>query len=218
MNNIDNASQDSSSPYNSLIGTTVFDRRGNRANISSFYQKEGVTIAVLTTEDGRTVDADLSELERSEESFITSVLLDSRIEDRPSAQSEWREEINIPVAREEINIDKRSVDTGKGIRVTKHVLEHDEIVNVPHITETLSVRHIEAGQIVSEESLPQARQEGDIYIIPVFEEIYVLEKRIRLKEEIHITRARKETQEDQKIKLRSEQVAVERFDDDAQRN
>jgi stress response protein YsnF len=218
MKTIDTASQNSPSPYNSLIGTTVFDRNGNRANISSLYQKEGATIAVLTTEDGRSVDADLADLERHEGSFTTPVLLNPHDEERPSPQTEWHEEMKIPVASEEINVGRRSIDTGKGIRVKKHVLEHDEIVNVPHVEESLSVRHIEAGQIVSQDKLPQARQEGDTYIIPVFEEVYVVEKRIRLKEEIHITRKRTETKEDQKIKLRSEKVDIERFDDTASRD
>jgi stress response protein YsnF len=215
MTNTETASQNSFAQYNSLIGTDVFDRHGNRANISSLYQKEGVTVAVLTMEDGRSIDADLSDFERHEGSFFTPASLASRNEEQPSTGSEWHEEMTIPVAQEEIAVDKRSVETGKGIRVTKHVLEHDEIVSVPHIAETLSVRHIEGGQIVSENSLPQPRQEGDTYIIPVFEEVYVVEKRIRLKEEIHITRERKETKEDQKIKLRSEQIAIERFDDSA---
>lgn len=218
MKNLDNADQDSFSPYNSLVGAGVFDRHGNRANISSLYQKDGATIAVLAMEDGRSIDADLSEFERHEDSFFTPASLSRKKNDPSLAQSTLHEEMNIPVAKEEINIDKRSVDTGAGIRVTKHVLDHDEIVNVPHVTETLSVRHIEAGQIVAEDSLPQTRQEGDTYIIPVFEEVYVLEKRIRLKEEIHITRERKETKEDQKINLRSEQVSIERFDDSAARD
>lgn len=38
------------------------------------------------------------------------------------------------------------------------------------------------------ESLPQAREEGDTTIVPVFEEVLVVEKRLRLVEEVHIRR------------------------------
>lgn len=218
MKNTETSSQNSPAQYNALIGTSVFDRQGNRARINSLYQKEGATIAVLASEDGRSIDADLSDFERHEGSFFTPVSLGARNEKEAPSGEQWQEELNIPVAEEQIHIDKRSVETGKGIRVTKQVLEHDEIVNVPYIAEELSVRHVEGGQIVSADSLPQARQEGDTYIIPVFEEIYVLEKRIRLKEEIHITREIKETKENQKVRLRSEQVAIERFDENASRD
>lgn len=219
MKNLDASGRDTSDPYNRLIGATVVDRNGAKASIRALRREGDATIAVLATEDGRMIDADLSEFERHDGSFFTPVVLERRTHGQEQALPAHSpphglvEETRIPVAQEEIHVDKRRVDTGRGIRVDKHVLEHEEIVDVPHVEEKLSVRHVEVGEIISSDKLPQARQEGDTYIIPVFEEIYVLEKRIRLKEEVHITRERKETREAQKVRLRSEKVAVERFDE-----
>ncbi len=169
-------------------------------------------MAVLAKEDGSLMETELSGLERHEGAFFIP-LLQTEQDAHASSGQEWHEEMTIPVAEEELSIDRRRIDTGKGVRVKKHVLEHDEIVDVPHAEEKLSVKHVEVGTILSEGSLPQPRQEGDTYIIPVFEEVYVIEKRVRLKEEVHITKERMESKEKQKLRLRSEHIAIERFDE-----
>jgi stress response protein YsnF len=54
------------------------------------------------------------------------------------------------------------------------------------------------------------RTEGETTIIPVMEEVLVVEKRLRLKEELHVTRRRTEHRDPQRVTLRSERVEVER--------
>jgi stress response protein YsnF len=48
-------------------------------------------------------------------------------------------------------------------------------------------------------------------IIPVLEEVLVVEKRLMLREEVRITRRRSEVHETQEVMLRSESVSVERL-------
>jgi len=55
------------------------------------------------------------------------------------------------------------------------------------------------------------RHEGDTMIVPVLEEVLVVEKRLVLKEELRVTRRRVETREPQTVTLRREDVVVERF-------
>ena len=62
-----------------------------------------------------------------------------------------------------------------------------------------------------EGALPATRDEGDTLIIPVFEEVLVIERRIRLKEELHIHRKREIVHEPQQVLLRREEVTVERL-------
>ena len=212
MKTIQPSASQAANPYISLVGMTVFDRNGNKASIRSIYKSGDNTMAVLAKEDGSIMETELSSLERHEGAFFIP-LLRTEQDARVPSMEEWHEEMKIPVTKEEISITQHRIDTGKGIRVKKHVLEHDEIVDVPHAEEKLSVKHIEVGTILSEGSLPQPRQEGDTYIIPVFEEVYVIEKRVRLKEEVHITKERMESKEKQKLRLRSEHVAIERFDE-----
>jgi stress response protein YsnF len=66
-------------------------------------------------------------------------------------------------------------------------------------------------RVVALAEAPSARQEGDTLIIPVLEEVLVVEKRVRIKEEIHVTRTAREEPYRATVALRSEQVAVERL-------
>src|SRR3982751_2082323 len=57
------------------------------------------------------------------------------------------------------------------------------------------------------------RYEGDTTVIPVLEEVLVVEKRLILREEIHITRSTEEVHKPQRVVLRREDVSVERMED-----
>jgi uncharacterized protein (TIGR02271 family) len=121
--------------------------------------------------------------------------------------------VTIPVLQEQLQVAARQVDTGRGVRVHKtvsssphtveQVLEHDE----------LEVRHVPVDRVVDPADAPVARHEGDTYIIPVLEEVLVLEKRVRIREEIHIVRHRRAGRHVETAVLRSESVTVTPFDD-----
>ncbi|MCM0044674.1 MAG: DUF2382 domain-containing protein, partial [Burkholderiaceae bacterium] len=50
-------------------------------------------------------------------------------------------------------------------------------------------------------------------VVPVLEEVLVVEKRLRLKEEIRITARATVRHATEQVVLRSEQVSIERFDE-----
>ena len=54
------------------------------------------------------------------------------------------------------------------------------------------------------------REENGTTIISIVEEVLVVEKRLMLREEIHIRQQRIETHQPQRVTLRSEEVQVER--------
>jgi uncharacterized protein (TIGR02271 family) len=54
------------------------------------------------------------------------------------------------------------------------------------------------------------RQEGDTLIVPLLEEVLVVEKRLILREEVRITRRKVERRSTQSVVLRSEEATVER--------
>jgi stress response protein YsnF len=61
------------------------------------------------------------------------------------------------------------------------------------------------------ETMPAAtRYEGDIMIIPILKEVAVIEKRIMLVEEIHISKLQSEKTETQEVTVRKEEVHVTR--------
>jgi uncharacterized protein (TIGR02271 family) len=122
----------------------------------------------------------------------------------------------IPVWHEELQIGKRVVDSGKGVRVHKTVSEHEQVVDMPLFHDELLVEHIPIGQVVSAAQVPVSRYDGDTLVVPILEEVLVVEKQLRLKEEIRITRHRHEVHAPQTIRLKSEQVSVELFDENTQ--
>lgn len=130
--------------------------------------------------------------------------------DSPSPAAE--SPIVIPVLREEVQVGVRQVDTGRGVRIHKTVSEQPHRIDETLLRDAVNVRRVPVDQIVSLTEAPVARQEGDTLIVPILEEILVVEKRLRIKEEIHITRTAQAEPYTDTVMLRSEQVSVERFD------
>lgn len=130
----------------------------------------------------------------------------------PSVQADGSR-IVVPVVREEVHVSTGQVDTGRGVRIHKTVSEQAHHIDETLMREAVSVRRVPVDKIVSLTEAPVARQEGDTMIVPILEEILVVEKRLRIKEEIHITRTAQAEQFADTVTLRSEQVSVERFDE-----
>lgn len=112
----------------------------------------------------------------------------------------------IPVIQETIRVEKREFESGKVI-VHKTVAERDEVVDVLLRQQDLSVERVPVDRVVQE--APQTRQEGDTLIVPILEEVLVVEKRLVLKEELHIRKHSSERTEQKTVRLRSEQVKIE---------
>jgi uncharacterized protein (TIGR02271 family) len=123
--------------------------------------------------------------------------------------------MTFPVLQEELNVGKRNVDTGKGIRIHKTVSEREQVVDQILSVDELVIEHVPVDAIVTESDAPHMRYEGDTLVVPVLEEVLVVQKRLRLKEEVRITRNKREVHAIQSVPLRSEQVAIERFDEQA---
>jgi uncharacterized protein (TIGR02271 family) len=123
------------------------------------------------------------------------------------------DESRIPVVREELAVGKRVVDTGKGVRVAKSVSQREEVVDEPLASHEVRIERVSVGRVLDDGDVPEMRYEGETLIMPVLEEVLVVEKRTVLKEELRITSIRRELRKPQRVVLRSDQVCVERFDD-----
>lgn len=115
----------------------------------------------------------------------------------------------IPIVEESAHIEKRVHETGQVVvYVTPH--EHVQTVDVPLVEEQVEVRRVPVNRFI--ESPAQTRQEGDTTVVPVMEEVLVVEKKLMLREEVHVTRRRVTTHERQDVALRREDVRVLRTD------
>jgi uncharacterized protein (TIGR02271 family) len=117
------------------------------------------------------------------------------------------EPLVVPVVVEELDVQKRAVETGK-VRITKVVRERETLVDEPLFRDNVAISRLPM-QLVVEGPIPM-REENGTTIISVVEEVLVVEKRWMLREEIHIRKRRTETHQPQPITLRSEEVQVER--------
>ncbi len=114
----------------------------------------------------------------------------------------------MPLLEERASIDKCTVTTGK-VRVVTHTETVEELVRAVLEGEEADVSTVELDQTVSG-SAPRIRTEDGVTIIPVLEEILVVEKRLVLKREIRIrTRPTSETVEIP-VSLRKQRATVER--------
>jgi len=120
-------------------------------------------------------------------------------------------DLAIPVIAEDLQVSKRQVAAGS-LRVNKTVHEHTEVVQMP-----LSKDHLDVRRVVLDRDVdgPQpVRYEGDTLIVPVFEEVLVVQKRLRLKEELHITRKTVVENYEENVTLQREEASLERVDKD----
>jgi len=115
----------------------------------------------------------------------------------------------IPVVEEILDVRQRRVETGR-VRITKIVHEREEEVNAPRVREEVTIERVTLNRMV--DTPTSMRQEGDTLIIPLLEEVVVMEKRLMVKEELRITKRRIEEHTSQQVKLRREEVVVERLD------
>ena len=133
--------------------------------------------------------------------------------DPPQLSQEKQEVATIPVVQEEAWVEKRIVDTGRGVRIHKTVAEHPCRIDERLLRDDVEVHHVPVDRIVPLDQAPATRYEGDTLVVPILEEVLVVERRLRIKEELHITRTRREEHHVDTLMLKSEQVSVERFDE-----
>ena len=116
-------------------------------------------------------------------------------------------EMVIPVVAEDAEIRKERRITGK-VRLRKIVHHEEQTIDEPLLRERVNVERVAIGQWVDE--APPIRNEGETLVVPVVEEVLVVEKRLRLREEVRLTWCREEEHEPQHLVVRREEVSVER--------
>ena len=93
-------------------------------------------------------------------------------------------------------------------RLHKRVQTTQDMLVIPVQTETLEVERVAIGRWI--EAPAGIRQEGDTTVYPVVEEVLVVEKRLRLVEEVRVTRRWDTRQVRETVSLRREEILVER--------
>jgi uncharacterized protein (TIGR02271 family) len=112
----------------------------------------------------------------------------------------------IPVLSETINIEKLTHESA--VTIHKTVDQRTEVVDLPLQSEEVEVERVPVNRIV-EAPIP-VRYEGDTMIISLLEEVLVVEKRLVLREEVHIRKLHTEVHDPKEVLLREEHVEITR--------
>lgn len=116
----------------------------------------------------------------------------------------------IPVIEERLHVSKEWRETGR-VRISKTVAEEEVDYQVSVQQEELIVERKQINQYV-EVAPPATRYEGDTTIISVLKEVIVVERKLMLVEELHITKRKKEHTVTGTETLRKEQVSIDKID------
>ena len=131
------------------------------------------------------------------------------LDDAPESGTRTVAEEIIPLVEETATVDKRQVITGR-VRVQTVTDTVEEFAHADVQRETVEVTRVPIDKVV--ETAPEIRTDGDVTIVPVLEEVLVVEKRLVLKEELHIRRRVETETVEVPVTLRKQRAIIERTD------
>lgn len=118
----------------------------------------------------------------------------------------------LPLVEEALRVGKRRVETGR-VRVSIATETEERPVRETLRTERAEVERVPVGRELAEgEQAPVARREEDgTLVVPVLEEVLVVERRLVLREEIRLRLVAITETVEQPVTLRRQRVEVERL-------
>lgn len=176
---------------------TLIDADGVSAKIEALDPEH----ATVKLNDGRLVAVPRTALSRqTDQSFRVSFSLTRFLSDGVMV---------IPVVEEQVEVEKRT--TEHTVRINKSVNTRDATVDEELLREQVEIERIPVNRYV--DAAPQIREENGVTVIPLVEEVLVVEKRLLLREEIHVTRRQSAEKFHEVYTLHSEEVHIERDGD-----
>lgn len=118
--------------------------------------------------------------------------------------------LRIPLAEEQVDVEVEPKLTGRvRVQTSTHTVEDRVNATLEHAN--VEVTRVPIDQVV--DVAPDVRVEGDVTIVPVLEEVLFVEKRLVLREELHIRQTRTKETVEVPVTLRRQEATVERVDD-----
>jgi uncharacterized protein (TIGR02271 family) len=172
-------------------GARVLDAEGGEGRVVSV--RDG--LALIATESGPCIAVPVELLvQRPDETWTVPFGLSS---------------LAVPVVEEQATVRKRSVERG-GVRLEKRVTTRTERIEPELRHEQIDVERVPMDEPVDAGKLAPW-QEGDTWVFPVVEEVLVVSKQLRLKEQVRVTRRQRVDRARQEVELRREEIDVRRF-------
>ncbi len=115
-------------------------------------------------------------------------------------------ELRIPLVEERLVPARRVVDQGE-LRIHRHVEEVEEVLREPVTRDDLVVERVAVNRPL--EAPAEARYEDDWLVIPVMEEVLVVQKRLMLKEEIRVRKRQVTEAQEVRATVRRQRAEIE---------
>jgi uncharacterized protein (TIGR02271 family) len=113
----------------------------------------------------------------------------------------------VPLLAEELSVSKVKRATA-AVRVTTVTHQHEELVDELLARERVEVETIAIGKPI--DAMPAVRTEGDTVVVPIVEEVLIVERRLVLKEELHIRRVHTTERYQERVTLRKQEALISR--------
>lgn len=113
-----------------------------------------------------------------------------------------------PLLAEEVAVAKQVVESGR-VQVTRVTHEREQLIDELLARVTAEVTRVRVGQHV--DMMPAVREEGDTIVIPIVEEVLVVERRLFIKEEVHVRRVTSTERHQESVTLRHHEAMVTRL-------
>jgi stress response protein YsnF len=128
-------------------------------------------------------------------------------------QEQQTKDLRIPLHVEEISVSRHEIKKAK-IQVALVTGTREQLIDEELTHVRVEIERVPIDRTV--EVAPPTRQEGDITIIPIVEEIVVVERRLVLKEEVRVRRVSTKEQHQETVVLRQQEAVVTREEPDSQ--
>jgi stress response protein YsnF len=117
------------------------------------------------------------------------------------------EDLRIPLHVEEVSVSRREVEKAN-VEISLITGTHGQLIDEELTQVRVEIERIPIGRTI--DVVPPITEEGDTTIIPVVEEIVVVERRYVLTEEIHIRRVTTKERHQETVMLRKQEAVVTR--------
>src|SRR6516162_221605 len=114
----------------------------------------------------------------------------------------------LPLLAEEVAVSKQVVETGR-VQVARITHEREQLIDELLTHETVEIDRTPIGRQV--DRVPHIIDEGDTVVIPIVEEVLVVERRLLLKEEVRVRRVHSTERHQESVTLRHQEAVVTRL-------
>jgi uncharacterized protein (TIGR02271 family) len=106
---------------------------------------------------------------------------------------------------EDASVDRRTVETGR-VRIAKVTHTRDHLIDELLARTSVEVKRVPIGRVI--DAIPPVKDDADLTVIPIVEETLVVERRLVLKEEVHIQRRKTTERYQETVQLRHQTAEV----------